>query len=264
MPVIPAPTTNTSTSVAGQPRAVVDLGLGGFHASPSLVRRRWSPGGPTAAHPRRLLRTGQGLRGQEEVTSVAPTLPRRARGRYIVLTGYVCTRHHTSEGGEKRQHGVAITDQNRSALKVPYAMEVADRVRKERYFDPDFYQMEAELLWPRVWQMACRLEEIPEPYDFVEYEIPRPVGHRPSSNRRHGRRGVPECLPASGRPARRGPGELRDRGRLAVPRVVLRSRRHQHLRHQGEDLLRAQSHMILRSHAGAVRDVGWMCVDQPR
>src|SRR4051812_28323845 len=31
--------------------------------------------------------------------------------------------------------------------------------------------MEAELLWPRVWQMACRLEEIPEVHDFVEYEI---------------------------------------------------------------------------------------------
>jgi phenylpropionate dioxygenase-like ring-hydroxylating dioxygenase large terminal subunit len=52
-----------------------------------------------------------------------------------------------------------------------YAMDVPDRAPKERYFDPDFYQMEVELLWPRVWQMACRLEEIPQPRDFVEYEI---------------------------------------------------------------------------------------------
>jgi phenylpropionate dioxygenase-like ring-hydroxylating dioxygenase large terminal subunit len=58
-----------------------------------------------------------------------------------------------------------------AALRVPYAMEVPDRVRKERYFDPDFYAMEVERLWPRVWQMACRLEEIPAPRDFVEYEI---------------------------------------------------------------------------------------------
>jgi phenylpropionate dioxygenase-like ring-hydroxylating dioxygenase large terminal subunit len=50
-------------------------------------------------------------------------------------------------------------------------MELPDRVPKERYFDPDFYQMEVELLWPRVWQMACRLEEIPQPRDFVEYEL---------------------------------------------------------------------------------------------
>jgi phenylpropionate dioxygenase-like ring-hydroxylating dioxygenase large terminal subunit len=61
--------------------------------------------------------------------------------------------------------------EKRSALPVPYAMEVADRARKERYYDPDFYRLEAELLWPRVWQMACRLEEIPGPGDFVEYEI---------------------------------------------------------------------------------------------
>ncbi|HXY27462.1 MAG TPA: aromatic ring-hydroxylating dioxygenase subunit alpha [Acidimicrobiales bacterium] len=58
-----------------------------------------------------------------------------------------------------------------SALPVPHAIEIPDRVRKERYYDPDFYAMEAELLWPRVWQMACRLEEIPAPGDFAEYEI---------------------------------------------------------------------------------------------
>jgi len=54
---------------------------------------------------------------------------------------------------------------------VLHAVEVPDRIPKARYFDPDFYAMEAELLWPRVWQMACRLEEIPSPHDFVEYEI---------------------------------------------------------------------------------------------
>ncbi len=59
----------------------------------------------------------------------------------------------------------------RSAVPVPYAMELPDRAPKQRYFDPDFYQLEAERLWPRVWQMACRLEEIPEPGDFVTYEI---------------------------------------------------------------------------------------------
>jgi phenylpropionate dioxygenase-like ring-hydroxylating dioxygenase large terminal subunit len=58
-----------------------------------------------------------------------------------------------------------------SALPVPHALEVPDRVPKERYFDSHFYEMEVERLWPRVWQMACRLEEIPAPRDFVEYEI---------------------------------------------------------------------------------------------
>ena len=58
-----------------------------------------------------------------------------------------------------------------SALPVPYAIEVPDRVPKERYYDPEFFAREAELLWSRVWQMACRLEEIPETGDFAEYEI---------------------------------------------------------------------------------------------
>ena len=66
---------------------------------------------------------------------------------------------------------MAIADRHWSKLPVPYALEYPDRAAKERYFDPDFYQMEVDLLWSRTWQMACRLEEIPEPGDFVEYEI---------------------------------------------------------------------------------------------
>ena len=64
-----------------------------------------------------------------------------------------------------------VVEHEWSALPVPHAIEVPDRAPKQRYFDPDFYQLECEQLWPRVWQMACRLEEIPEPGDVVEYEI---------------------------------------------------------------------------------------------
>src|SRR6201999_780328 len=63
------------------------------------------------------------------------------------------------------------TDVNWTPLPVPLAVESPDRIPKQRYYDPDFYAMEAELFWPRVWQMACRLEEIPKAGDFVEYEI---------------------------------------------------------------------------------------------
>lgn len=54
---------------------------------------------------------------------------------------------------------------------VPHAIERPDRVPKERYVDPAFFRLEADLLWSRVWQMACRLEEVPEPGDVVEYRI---------------------------------------------------------------------------------------------
>ena len=56
-------------------------------------------------------------------------------------------------------------------MPVPFAIEEPDRIPKQRYLDPGFFALEHEQLWLRTWQMACRLEEIPEPHDFVEYEI---------------------------------------------------------------------------------------------
>jgi phenylpropionate dioxygenase-like ring-hydroxylating dioxygenase large terminal subunit len=45
------------------------------------------------------------------------------------------------------------------------------RVPKERYYDRDFFELEREKLWYKTWQLACRLQEIPESGDYVEYEI---------------------------------------------------------------------------------------------
>lgn len=44
-------------------------------------------------------------------------------------------------------------------------------IRSGRYIDPAFAQLEQETLWSRVWQMAARLDEIPEAGDFTVYEI---------------------------------------------------------------------------------------------
>jgi len=41
----------------------------------------------------------------------------------------------------------------------------------KNYTCPDFARREAESLWPRVWQMACREEEIPRVGDFYTYDI---------------------------------------------------------------------------------------------
>jgi phenylpropionate dioxygenase-like ring-hydroxylating dioxygenase large terminal subunit len=54
---------------------------------------------------------------------------------------------------------------------VPYPIELPDRIPKQRYYDAEFFAAEAEQLWPRVWQMACRLEDIPRPDDFTTYDI---------------------------------------------------------------------------------------------
>ena len=41
----------------------------------------------------------------------------------------------------------------------------------DRYISADWLAAEYERLWPKVWQMACRLEQIPNAGDFYEYMI---------------------------------------------------------------------------------------------
>jgi glycine betaine catabolism A len=54
---------------------------------------------------------------------------------------------------------------------VPHAVVDPERVPVPRYYDDLFFQLERERLWTRTWQQVCRLEEIPEVGDFVEYRI---------------------------------------------------------------------------------------------
>jgi choline monooxygenase len=45
------------------------------------------------------------------------------------------------------------------------------RVSKERYVSPDVARREGERLWPRVWQIACRSDDVGEVGDHVEYTV---------------------------------------------------------------------------------------------
>ena len=58
-----------------------------------------------------------------------------------------------------------------SLAEVPFAVSNPELIPAERYYDPGFFELEKQHLWPHVWQMACRLEEIPNVGDFVEYTI---------------------------------------------------------------------------------------------
>ena len=57
------------------------------------------------------------------------------------------------------------------AEAIPFPVTNPERIPVERYYDAAFFELERQKLWPHVWQMACRLEEIPEIGDFVEYKI---------------------------------------------------------------------------------------------
>jgi phenylpropionate dioxygenase-like ring-hydroxylating dioxygenase large terminal subunit len=55
------------------------------------------------------------------------------------------------------------------AAGIPFPIIDPERIPVQRYYDETFYRLECERLWPRVWQMACRLEQIPDVGDWVEY-----------------------------------------------------------------------------------------------
>jgi len=44
-------------------------------------------------------------------------------------------------------------------------------IRKEAYYKPEYVEQEKERLWSRVWQMACREEELREVGAYVTYDI---------------------------------------------------------------------------------------------
>jgi carnitine monooxygenase subunit len=58
---------------------------------------------------------------------------------------------------------------NAPRLQVPFLVTDPERIPAQRYYDEEFYRLECERLWPHVWQMACRLEQIEEVGDWIEY-----------------------------------------------------------------------------------------------
>ncbi len=57
------------------------------------------------------------------------------------------------------------------ANEIPYKITDPQRIPAQRYFDQAFFDLERENLWSKVWQMACRLEQIPNVGDWIEYTI---------------------------------------------------------------------------------------------
>jgi phenylpropionate dioxygenase-like ring-hydroxylating dioxygenase large terminal subunit len=59
--------------------------------------------------------------------------------------------------------------QNRVRGDVPASLDT--HVVKESYYTAEYLQAEYRKLWPRTWQMACRVEEIAEVGDYITYDI---------------------------------------------------------------------------------------------
>ncbi|WP_194818213.1 SRPBCC family protein [Nocardia sp. XZ_19_385] len=56
-------------------------------------------------------------------------------------------------------------------LEESYEYLGSGDIDKDRYLSAEFHHREVERMWKKVWQMACREEDIPEPGDFHVYDI---------------------------------------------------------------------------------------------
>jgi len=55
---------------------------------------------------------------------------------------------------------------------APQAQAVrVDFVPKDNYVSQDFLRLEGQRMWPKVWQVACREEELRNVGDYVTYDI---------------------------------------------------------------------------------------------
>jgi phenylpropionate dioxygenase-like ring-hydroxylating dioxygenase large terminal subunit len=64
---------------------------------------------------------------------------------------------------------MTVLDRSETGSRVPFAVTDPERIPSERYFDEEFFRLERERFWPHVWQHACRLEEIADVGDWMEY-----------------------------------------------------------------------------------------------
>ncbi len=81
---------------------------------------------------------------------------------------------------DARSQGISYQDLiNSDAVPAPAPLNLSNpftdrsvvRVPVSRYTDRAFHELEMQRLWPRVWQMACREEEIPQTGNYIIYDI---------------------------------------------------------------------------------------------
>ena len=53
----------------------------------------------------------------------------------------------------------------------PFPVTNPELIPAQRYYDEDYFRAESDAVWGHAWQMATRLERIPNPGDWTEYTI---------------------------------------------------------------------------------------------
>lgn len=56
-------------------------------------------------------------------------------------------------------------------LRHDYRHLGSEDIAADRYFSPEFHRLEVERMWGKVWQIACRLEDLPKVGSHYRYDI---------------------------------------------------------------------------------------------
>ena len=56
-------------------------------------------------------------------------------------------------------------------LRHEYRSLGTEDIAAERYFSPEFHSLEVERMWKRVWQIACRIEDLPRIGSHYRYDL---------------------------------------------------------------------------------------------
>lgn len=71
-----------------------------------------------------------------------------------------------------KQPKIWPADKPLTGLKASIEEEDYERlIPKQRFTSKEWLEKEYKLMWAKVWQWACREEEIPNPGDYFEYKI---------------------------------------------------------------------------------------------
>src|ERR1700728_2603783 len=60
---------------------------------------------------------------------------------------------------------------SRRPISIVAQSSTDERIPKDEYCSREFAELERKYVWPRVWQVACRQEELPNVGSYVTYDI---------------------------------------------------------------------------------------------
>lgn len=87
------------------------------------------------------------------------------------MTTSVTPQNETATDIAETEFVLGLAHHGVDTSNVPHRMKDGVHIPVQRYYDPEFAELENSKMWLHTWQWAARTEDIPLPGDFIEYTI---------------------------------------------------------------------------------------------